>query len=120
IPIGIEVLDVDSYLDELGATWPLRTFLAFRVGIVLIALAPLVLLFRLHTFAGVDLDSRLRVLDRLYVSNIYFVRQLIAMLKMTAGFLYGASPQIRQAIAPGGKTSGVALAQLRRKEAVPS
>lgn len=117
LPIGISDLDVDGYLDDLGRCWPAMVFFVFRLALVVIGLAPLVLLRRLCTFHRLGSEDRLRVLEKLYASRIYFVRQLVTLVKATGGLLYGGSARVRAAIAPGNNASAERWVRLRRNEA---
>jgi hypothetical protein len=119
LPTGIVDLDVDAYLDDLGRSWPRLTFLVFRFAIVCIALAPFVLLRRLRTFHQLSRSERLRVIERMYASNAYVVRQLVVLVKAAGGIFYGASMQVREVLIdrmPPPPTD--ALVQLRRKHPV--
>jgi|LNFM01.1.fsa_nt_gb hypothetical protein len=99
VKTGIADGDIEGFLDELGESWEWLAFTALRGGLWLIALSAIVFARTLRPFWTLERDKRLAVLDRLYKSDVYVVRQVITMQKATAGFLYGA--MIRSEIAPG-------------------
>ncbi|MBL8682295.1 MAG: hypothetical protein JNK05_24215 [Myxococcales bacterium] len=99
VKVGIADGDIEGFLDDLGESWEWLAFTALRAGLVLIALGSIVFARSLRPYWSLSREKRLHVLDRLYKSDVYVVRQVITMQKATAGFLYGA--MIRSEIAPG-------------------
>jgi hypothetical protein len=96
---GIGDGDIEGFLDDLCESWEPLPVLTLRVGFVMVALAAVFIARSFTPFDELPRERRLAVLERLYSSDQYFVRQLITMQKATAGFLYGA--MIRPQIAPG-------------------
>lgn len=99
VKTGIADGDIEGFLDDVGASWEWLAFTALRAGLLLIAVSSIVFARTIVPFWELPRERRLAVLDRLYKSDVYVVRQVITMQKATAGFLYGA--MIRQEIAPG-------------------
>jgi hypothetical protein len=115
LPTGIADLDLDGYLEDLVRAWPRLTLLAFRLAVLSIGLASFVLARTLRPFHLLRRERRQRVLETLYASNVYFLRQFVTMLKATGGMLYGAAAPVRDAIAPG-PSPRTSLVTLRRRE----
>lgn len=117
---GIADLDLDGYLVDLARNMPAMAVLGLRVAIVAVALAPVVLLRTLRTFHGLGREERLRVLDRLYSSNLYVLRAFVMLLKATGAVLYAGTAEVRRAIT--GRLASmppVPLARLRRGAVTP-
>jgi hypothetical protein len=123
LPIGIRSLDIDGHLDRIAEGWTWMAFWSLRAGIWMVALAPILILGKFKTASSLSSADQVRVLNRLYASNIYEVRQLVVLLKLSAGFLYGSGVEVRKAIAPGERSSeeyGLTQLRLKKKEAVVS
>lgn len=101
LPEGIVDLDIDGYLDDLLGSVPVISSVGMRAGFVAIAVSPPFTIFRLRTFAGLGTDDRVRVLDKLYTSRIYHVRQLVVLVKTTGAMLYCAAPSARAVMQDG-------------------
>jgi hypothetical protein len=115
LPTGIADLDVDGFLDDLTRAWPPMTLLAFRLAVLTIGLSAFVVVRTLRPFHRLTRAERQRVLEAIYASRIYFVRQFVTLLKATGGMLYGAAPAVRDVIAPARPPSDAPVA-LRRRE----
>ena len=108
---GADVIDGGESLDEVCRTVPARVALGLRAAVWILALAPLVVLFRLRTLAGLEPASRERVVLALLSSRVYVVRQLTLLLKAFGALIFVAAPGVREAIV--GRES---LVRLGRKE----
>ncbi|MEI8257885.1 MAG: hypothetical protein WCJ30_19590 [Deltaproteobacteria bacterium] len=95
LPYGVRDCDIDGYLDECMATWPMLTIIGFRATVFAVGLASIVLLRTWRTFSRLSTDERVRVLTMLYANNLYVVRQLVILMKVTAGIVYGSTPKVR-------------------------
>jgi len=96
---GIDLgrIDVGARYAEECAISPWYAALAFRASLWLTWLAPLWLLGRAHTFAGVDGDTRVLVLERLLKHERYMVRMAALFLKLAIlGMLLGDEPTLAQ------------------------
>jgi hypothetical protein len=101
LPEGIVDLDVDGYLDDLLTSVPVVSHLGMRAGFVAIAVSPPFTIYRLRTFTGLATEDRVRVLEKLYKSRIYHVRQLVVLVKTTGAMLYCAAPSARAVMQDG-------------------
>lgn len=108
VPYGVRDCDVDGYLDECQRIWPTLTVVGFRVTLFAIGLASVVLLRTWRTFGRLTVDERVRVLSMLYVSRFYVVRQLVILMKVSAGVVYGSTLKVREPLMRGA-TEGRAL-----------
>src|SRR5262245_14631082 len=103
--IGFEDMDltheVAAPLQALLAVAPLKAVLGIRLAILLAAVAPLFLLRRPRTIAGLDADTRTRVMARLLASSFYPVRALALLLKMIGAFLFARTPRVKSAMLRG-------------------
>jgi hypothetical protein len=99
VKVGVADGDIEGFLDDLGESWEWLAFTTLRVSFIVVAIASVFVARSLRRFDTLPRERRLKVLEALYTSNLYFVRQLVTMQKATAGFLYGA--MIRESIAPG-------------------
>jgi len=94
---GIDLGQIDigaRYADECAMS-PWYVALIFRASLWLTWLAPLWLLHRAHTFAGVDGETRVVVLERLLKHQRYMVRMAALFLKLTVcGLLLGDEPTL--------------------------
>jgi hypothetical protein len=95
LPLGIEDMDVDSFLDETLAHVPFESALGLRLAFWIIGLAPLFVLGKLQTIASLEPDDRLRVLSALSNSPIYALRGMITMVKAIASLFYCGDRRVR-------------------------
>jgi len=98
MPHGIARLEPERDFADLVATCPLEQAIGLRLSIWLLALAPLVVLRRARTIAGIAPAERQQVLVLLLASSIYAVRQLTMAFKAMAAMLYARSPAVRAAM----------------------
>src|SRR5512137_739174 len=76
----------------------------FRAVIWLIEiLGPLVASLKPSRFSSLDPAGRELVLNKLYKSKIYLIRQLIILFKMTACFGWGMDPAVKAALGASGE-----------------
>lgn len=120
IPLGIEALDLEGYLNDLRSRVPFRVALGLRLALWMVALAPLFVLRRAATVASLEPAARAELVSRLAQSPIYAVRQLVLLLKTVGAILFANAPEVRAVmLAPADvaapKESGPRLIELRRK-----
>jgi hypothetical protein len=109
----IRGMDVPGFLRQVMCTVPLKAALGLRIAIWLVALAPLVLLHRLRTIAGLALEEREAVVSRLVASESYVIRSLVMILKTMGALLYAGNDSVRARMQkPIGPQAPIAL---RRK-----
>ena len=85
-------------MEELVRYTPFFTAFSLRAAIWFIEILGPLLAGRLRRFSRLDPAGRVQVLANMYKSKIYFIRQMVLLIKMTACFGWGADPQIRQGI----------------------
>ena len=114
---GIAAMDTDAFLVELCRVVPLKSAMGLRLGIWLVALAPLFVLRRFATITGLAVADRERMIATLLVSPSYVVRQLVLILKTMGAMLYAGSAVVRARLngAAPMKTGARPLAQIRLK-----
>lgn len=94
-PIGIADMDLERFLHETRCHVPFFAAFGIRFAIWFVALAPIFVLRRLALVHQIEERDRARVLGDLAASNVYFVRQMVMVLKATGALLYGGHPAIR-------------------------
>jgi hypothetical protein len=92
---GISAMNIASYLGDVMAWVPLRAAMGLRVAIWLVALAPLFVLGRLTTIAGLSPAERERLMMVLVASRSYAVRSLVLVLKSFGALLYASDARVR-------------------------
>lgn len=85
-------------LEELIKYTPFLTALGFRTTIWFIEILGPILSGRPHRFSKLDPASREQILAKLSKSRIYFFRQMVSLLKMTACFGWGSDPDTKRGI----------------------
>jgi len=112
IPAGVEEkfpqsaseTGAEKILEEIVRYTPFITAFGLRATIGLIEIfGPLISAGRFRRFSRLDPGSREEVLNRMYKSKIYLIRQLVLLIKMTACFGWGASPEVRKALGASGE-----------------
>jgi hypothetical protein len=106
----IRAMNVDGFLRELMAHLPLRAAVGVRLAVWLVAFAPLFVLTRFATIAGLPRQDRERTLGTLIASPSYVVRSLVLILKAMGALLYAADGGVRTRMTP---PRPPAIAQLR-------
>jgi hypothetical protein len=107
LPHGIARMNPARFFADVIAASPFEQSIGLRLTLWLVALAPLWLLRRPKTIAGIGSDDRRRVLHGLLASHVYAVRQLATAFKAMGAVLYAQSPAARAAM-----TSAPRAAQL--------
>jgi len=107
IPPGVEK-DFPKSASETGAMkiveemvryTPFVTAIGLRAAIWFIELlGPILGAGRWRRFSKLDPTAREAVLGGMYKSRIYFIRQMVLLIKMTACFGWGADPETRRGI----------------------
>jgi hypothetical protein len=85
-------------LEELVAYTPFITALGLRASVWFIEILGPLFAGRLRRFSRLDPGGREQVLAALYKSRVYFIRQMVLLIKMTACFGWGADPETRRGI----------------------
>jgi hypothetical protein len=110
----IVAMDLSGYLAETTGDMPLRAALGVRVAIWVVALAPLLVVRRLVTIAGLAADERERVVATLAASRSYAIRSFVMILKTIGCMLYAGNDAIRARLHRAPILSGPALVHIRR------
>jgi len=95
---GADAIDGGASLDEVCRAVPARVALGIRAAVWIVTLAPVFVLFRLRTLAGLDAAAREKVVLALLSSRNYFVRQLTLLLKAFGALIFVAAPGVRRSI----------------------
>jgi hypothetical protein len=111
----IRGMDVTSFLGDVLRLVPFRPALGMRMAIWMCALAPLFVLGRFATLAGLAPPDRERVMARLVASSLYVVRSLVLVLKTMGALLYAGNDTVRaRMLAPGRPLSGLITLRSKR------
>ena len=112
IPPGVEE-QIPQAATEAGAVEVLRemilytpaiTAVGFRAAIWFIeVLGPMIAMGKFSRFSKLDPPSREKVLETIYKSKVYLMRQLVLLIKMAACFAWGAYPQVREGLGAAGE-----------------
>jgi hypothetical protein len=117
LPLGIEGMDVDAFLDETMRRVPFEAALGLRAAFWVVALAPLFVIGRVATIASLDPSDRLRVVSAISASPVYILRSFVMMLKAMGALFYCGDARVRPSIV--GVVPPVATARLRRGPRLP-
>ena len=98
LPHGIARMNPARFLADTIAASPLEQSLGLRLTLWIVALAPLWILRRPRTISDIGPDDCQRVLERLFASPVYAVRQLVVAFKAMGSLLYAQSPEARAAM----------------------
>ena len=113
---GIAAMDTDAFLVELCRVIPFKSAMGLRLGIWLVALAPLFVLRRFATITTLTGADRERLIEALLMSPSYVVRQLVMILKTMGAMLYAGSTAVRERLNGAPMKSGARpLAKIRLK-----
>jgi hypothetical protein len=91
----IQAMDLRGFLAQLMVVLPFQAALGVRAAVWLVALAPLFVLGRLRTIAGLPQADRERVVVALVANRAYVVRSLPLILKTMGALLYAAHDGVR-------------------------
>jgi hypothetical protein len=72
-----------------------RARIGVRAGLWVIALAPLWLGVAFATMAGIPVEKRAKILDRMLGSNAFIVRELALLIKISAAFALMGTASVR-------------------------
>jgi hypothetical protein len=108
----VRAMNVPGFLQRVVRTIPFKAALGLRLAIWLVALAPLLLLRRFVTIAGLGPDEREAVVARLVASPRYAIRSLVLILKTMGALLYAGDDGVRARM---NKPAGGSNVVLRRK-----
>ncbi|HLK39592.1 MAG TPA: hypothetical protein VKU41_22705 [Polyangiaceae bacterium] len=92
---GIRSMDVAGFLAELLRRVPLAAAAGFRAAVWIVALAPVLLVGRAVTLAGLGQEDREAVVERLASSRWYALRSLVLVLKTFGALLYASDDGVR-------------------------
>jgi len=92
---GIQAMDVRGFLAQVMTVVPFQAALGLRLAVWLVALAPLFVLGRLRTIAGLLPADREKVVGALVASRAYAVRSLVLILKTMGALLYAGDDAVR-------------------------
>jgi hypothetical protein len=98
LPLGIESMDLDGFLDQTLATVPFEAAIGLRLSLWVMALAPLFILRKLATIASLSPDERMRVLAAINASPVYALRSTVMMVKAIGALFYCGDRRVRPAI----------------------
>lgn len=113
----IVAMDVRGFVTQTMRYMPFQAALGFRLAVWIVALAPLLLLGRLATIAGLSLPDREKVVARLLANKSYAIRSLVMILKTIGALLYAGHDAVRaRMMTPAPDSSS--LVTLRVKERV--
>ncbi len=106
----IRAMDLRGFLAQVMATVPFQAALGLRLAVWIVALAPLFVLRRFATIAGLDQAGREKVIEKLLVNRSYPVRSLVMILKTIGALLYAGDDAVRARMnAPAPKNELVSL-----------
>lgn len=95
---GLGALDLTAFWNELTFVAPPLLRLGLRVAVWMLTLSPLLLLGRVSLFPGLSDDEKDALLTRADSSRLFLLRQLVAVLKVVAGFAYFSDPRVRASL----------------------
>jgi hypothetical protein len=91
----IRGMDVGGFLAEVMQCVPFQAALGLRLAIWLVALAPLFVIGRFATIAGLAQGDRERVVGSLVGHPSYALRSLVLILKTMGALLWGGDDAVR-------------------------
>ena len=96
---GAAQVEWKPFLDDFASAAPARMLLGLRAALwFTVLLAPLLMLWRVRTFARLGGAERLRVLRALRESRFYLVRELPVLLKSVACLGYCRLPAVQRKV----------------------
>ncbi len=117
LPHGVARLNPAATFAEILGAAKLEQSLGLRLSLWIVALAPLWILRRPRSIAGIDAGARQLVLERLLASPVYAIRQLALAFKATTSMLYARSPAARAAMTTPERAAELVVLGRRREEA---
>lgn len=94
VPLEGEVDYVNAFLLVADGSTD-RARLGVRAALWLIALSPLWLGVAFSTMAGISIEKRAAILDRMLASNVFIVRELALLIKISAAFALMGTASVR-------------------------
>ncbi|HEY8089042.1 MAG TPA: hypothetical protein VIF09_14385 [Polyangiaceae bacterium] len=114
----IRAMDVSGFLRQVMACVPFQAAFGLRAAVWLVALAPLFVLGRLATIAGLGVADRERLVQVLSTSRSYVVRSLVMILKTMGALLYAGDDAVRARMAkPSPPAQGLVALRTKRVQA---
>lgn len=95
LPMGIEEMDVDGFLDQTLREVPFEAGLGLRIAFWIIGLAPLFAIGKLATIASLEPADRIRVLRAISASPVYVIRSMVMMVKAIGSLFYCGDRRVR-------------------------
>ena len=95
---GIEDLDLEPFYERLGSKAPRMVGLGFQAAVWLFLIAPLIWLGSFRPFRKLPSSRKQKLLERVAVSKLYVVRQMMMVLKTLACLAYLRDPVIRELV----------------------
>ncbi len=96
-PIGASEVPMGRFYADQVAACPALVALLYRVTLALIyLLMPLLMLGRPRTFRALSTDQRRKLLEQLYASRVYALRQTVTLIKMIAGTGFLGFPEVQR------------------------
>jgi hypothetical protein len=112
LPLGIDDMDVDGFLDETFQRVPFEAALGLRLAFCVIALAPLFVLQKFATISSLHPADRLRLVSKIGASPVYVLRSLVMMVKAIGALFYCGDARVRPSIV--GVVPPIVTVRLRR------
>jgi hypothetical protein len=91
----IRAMDVSGFLRQVFRVVPAKAALGTRLAVWLCALAPLFVLGRFATLAGLKQPDREKVIALLVASRFYAIRSFVLILKTVGALLYAGDDAVR-------------------------
>lgn len=114
-------VDFGATLDLMVAGGNARARLGTRLAILVVNLAPLFLFMAPRTMARLPVERRAVVLDRMLASDVFIVRELALLLKLTACFaLLGVPSVVERSHYHRGRPAHLPLGRSAPPEATPT
>jgi hypothetical protein len=114
----IRAMNVGAFLRQLMRSVPFQAAFGVRAAVWLVALAPLFVLGRFATIAGLAVADRERVVATLVVNKFYVVRSLILILKTMGALLYAGNGSVRaRMMVPAPSKPGLVSLRVKRVQA---
>ena len=114
----IQAMDLRGYLVQLMRVVPFQAALGVRVAVWVVALAPLFVLGRLRTIAGLTPPDREKVVATLVRSRAYALRSLVLILKTMGALFYAGDDAVRaRMLTPSRPRPGLVALRTKRVHA---
>lgn len=94
VPRAGEV-DYLAALELMGSASTPRARIGMRAALWIVAFAPIFMLVSFRTMAGLSIERRAALLDRMLASHVFLVRELALIMKIAASFAMMATRSVR-------------------------